>query len=101
MKKVIFSLIIIIYASMFLFVYAENIPGKNISLIKCQKNPSETYYCYLPSLYNGKEPLPVLYCFSPTGNGKSLVQVYQKVCEEVGWIIIGVNVSSRNSAPGG
>jgi hypothetical protein len=73
-------------------------PGRTISLV-CAHDRNQRYVCYLPSKYAPGKKWPILYCFSPSANGMSIVNLYRNVCEKNGWIAVGSN-NARNG-PGG
>lgn len=75
---------------------AEEIePGMVYEQIYCKGNEIYSYACYLPKDYSPKSKYPILYCFSPIGNGQLFVQYYQEICEYVNWIVICSNDSKN------
>ncbi|TET35798.1 MAG: PDZ domain-containing protein [Planctomycetota bacterium] len=73
-------------------------PGK-AAVLKCKHDNSQSYVCYLPRKYTPKKKWPILYCFSPSGHGASILGLFKAACERNGWIAVGSN-NARNG-PGG
>jgi poly(3-hydroxybutyrate) depolymerase len=73
-------------------------PGQ-ATTVTCKASPNQTYACYVPAKYSKKKKWPILYCYSPGGNGMSFVRMFKDVCERQGWIVVGSN-NARNG-PGG
>lgn len=69
--------------------------GKIIPKVATQHDSKQTYALYLPTSYSSDKKSPILYVFSPTGNGHYPVKLFQKPAERFGWIVAGSN-NSRN-----
>ncbi len=69
-------------------------PGK-ATTVTCVDDPAQTYDCYLPGKYQAARKWPILYCFSPSANGRAFVKHYKDVCEKHGWIVVASN-NSKN-----
>ncbi len=69
-------------------------PGQT-EVITCKDAPDQKYACYVPKAYHKAKKWPILYCYSPNGDGGYFVDFYREVCEEVGWIVVGSN-NSKN-----
>jgi pimeloyl-ACP methyl ester carboxylesterase len=66
-----------------------------IPKVVCRADPGFSYALYLPSGYQEDRAWPVLFAFSPTGNGEEPVRLFRKAAEQFGWIVVGSN-DSRN-----
>jgi predicted esterase len=92
------SLVNILFLIPFHFTFGEEEKieaGKIHEKIACKDATQYSYACYLPKKYNPKEKYPILYCFSPGGEGLYFVQFYKDACENAGWIIVGSNDSKN------
>ncbi len=65
-------------------------PGQ-VTRVTCKDDSSQSYACYVPSKYTKGKKWPILYCFSPGGNGQSFTTLFKDVCERRGWIVVGSN----------
>ncbi|MDA3798208.1 MAG: SHD1 domain-containing protein [Kiritimatiellae bacterium] len=48
-----------------------------------------SYHVYIPSSFNPDKPPPLVYAFSPGGNGKGQLNSMKKSAEKYGWIVVG------------
>jgi tetratricopeptide (TPR) repeat protein len=69
--------------------------GKVIPKVGTLHDETQTYALYLPATYSTEKKFPILYAFSPTGNGRHPVELFRKPAERFGWIVAGSN-NSRN-----
>ncbi len=46
-------------------------------------------HVYYPSKLDLKNPPPVIFLFSPVGNGHSMASKFARACEERGWVAVG------------
>ena len=74
------------------------IPGKIIPAVRCRQDPAQSYALYIPRSGEGK-PLPVIYFFDPHGEGTLPLQLYQRLADKYGFVLIGSN-TSRNGNTG-
>lgn len=88
---------------LFLFVAAtlsaqETIYKKGVVMdpLKISDTIDGTYSLYLPSEFDGKRELPVVFIFDGEGRGVSAARLFQSAAEEQGYIL----VSSNNVDPG-
>ncbi len=68
----------------------EIAPGQTTT-VTCKDSSDQAYACYLPGRYDPSRKWPILYCFSPYGNGTELVNLFKDACEKLGWIVVGSN----------
>lgn len=73
----------------------EPAPGVLVEKVTCGVGNAFSYACYLPKAYTAEKKWPILYCFSPGGEGAYFVRHFQASCEEFGWVVVGSN-DSRN-----
>lgn len=48
-----------------------------------------TYHVYIPTSFDPDNPPPLLYAFSPGGNGRGQLNKMRSSAEKVGWIVVG------------
>jgi len=72
--------------------------GKIISKVKCLKNRTLNYAAYIPSTYSEDKKYPVIFCFDPSGNGVTPVEILMDDAEKLGYILVGSNVSKNGLA---
>lgn len=48
-----------------------------------------SYSLYLPSTYSESRPCPVLFCFSPVGDGEGPVRLFRAAAEAHGFMVVG------------
>lgn len=70
-------------------------PGRIVSRVACRADPSQGYALYLPPGYHEGPAWPVLFGFSPDGQGEDPVRHFQKAAARFGWIVVGSH-GSRN-----
>jgi len=63
--------------------------------VTCQASPVHSYALYLPRAYQEGQLWPVLFVFSPSGNGAEAAGLFQAGAERLGWIVIASN-DARN-----
>lgn len=78
---------------------AEPPRGQLIPRVATRHDPAQTFALYLPRAYDADRKWPVLYGFSPGGNGRGAIQRFVRAAEKHGWILIGSN-NSRNGPDG-
>ena len=69
--------------------------GNVISKIKCVKDSSVNYACYLPTYYSFDKKFPVIYFFDSQGSGSYPLEKYKQLAEKYGYILAGSN-NSKN-----
>jgi dienelactone hydrolase len=70
-------------------------PGKIVDRVTT--NGTETaYYVYIPSSFDPDNLPPLLYTFSPGGNGKGALRKVQQSAEKAGWIVVGCDKLQNN-----
>ena len=67
--------------------------------VACQASPSHSYALYLPKAYREDRLWPVLFVFSPSGEGAEAAALYQAGAERLGWIVVASN-DARNGPRG-
>jgi tetratricopeptide (TPR) repeat protein len=73
--------------------------GSIADRVVIEADKTQSYSLYLPSKYDGKTKLPIIYVFDPGARGKTGVQVFSEVAEKYGYIVVGSN-DSRNGLGG-
>ena len=73
--------------------------GVVIDSLPVANNLNETFALYLPKVYDPNKGLPILFVFSPSGNGKKGIEVFVKAAETYNHIIVCSN-NSRNGPMG-
>ncbi len=63
--------------------------------MECVADEDQRYALYLPKDYDPKVGAPVLYGFSPGGDGRDVVVRHAQAAEKFGWIVVG-SYNSRN-----
>lgn len=71
--------------------------GVIIDSIPVANSTNETFTLYLPKTYKPNELSPILFIFSPSGNGKSGVEAFIKAAEAYNHILVCSN-NSRNGS---
>ena len=74
-------------------------PGKIIDRVSIDADKTQSYSLYLPTKFDGKTKLPIIYVFDPGARGKAAVQVFSEAAEKYGYIVVGSN-DSRNGLGG-
>jgi len=69
--------------------------GVILDSIPIAKSKNETFALYLPTNYKPNELSPILFIFSPSGNGKNGVEVFKTAAESFNYILVCSN-NSRN-----
>ena len=93
MKKIIYCIIISCFSCVLQAQEYET--GKVIDSLPVANSDKETFALYLPTSYQSNKALPILFVFSPSGNGKNGVKAFVKSAEAYNYILIGSN-NSRN-----
>lgn len=73
--------------------------GKTISYKSDDALPT-SYHVYFPKNYNAEKKHPMIILFSPSGNGKSMLNKIRQGCDTLGWIAVGCD-TFRNNDPSG
>jgi hypothetical protein len=74
----------------------EELPrGVVIPRVECRSGPQHSYSLYLPSGYSASRRWPVVYGFSPGGDGSRPVRLLQEAAEAYGYVLVGSN-DARN-----
>lgn len=71
--------------------------GKIIDSLSVGYNQSETFTLYLPSSFILKKEYPIVFIFSPTGNGRMGVETFIETAEVYEYILICSNSSQNGS----
>lgn len=97
MKRVIgFSIIILgLFETCILFAEEELPRGQIIESVRCAGSSSQAYTLYLPSYYTSERSWPIVYGFSPGGDGAEPVRLLKSSAEKYGYILAGSN-NARN-----
>lgn len=69
--------------------------GRLIPSVSCIARPDFSYALYLPSSFTTDRAWPVIFAFSPFGNGAIPVQLLTEAAERYGYVVVGSN-NSRN-----
>jgi tetratricopeptide (TPR) repeat protein len=69
--------------------------GQLLSRIACRDKPAFSYALYLPTAYSKERPCPVLFAFSPVGDGEQAIRPFLPTAERLGYILVGSN-DARN-----
>lgn len=69
--------------------------GKLHASVVCQASPDHSYALYLPAPYREDRLWPVIFVFSPSGEGAKAAALYQAGAERLGWIVVASN-DARN-----
>ncbi len=69
--------------------------GVLVPRVECRDDPQHSYSLYLPSAYSASRKWPVVYGFSPGGDGPRPVRLLQEAAEVYGYLLVGSN-DSRN-----
>ncbi|QQL46016.1 hypothetical protein G3M56_005400 [Sulfuriroseicoccus oceanibius] len=48
-----------------------------------------TYHVYVPTSFDFDQPPPMIYGFSPSGNGRGILGQLRESAEKAGWIVVG------------
>jgi len=75
------------------------VAGKLHPSVACQASPGHTYALYLPSGYREDRLWPVVFVFSPSGNGAEAAALFQGGAERLGWIVIASNDARNGPTP--
>lgn len=70
-------------------------PGQLHASVVCQASPGHSYALYLPTAYREDRLWPVIFVFSPSGEGAKAAALYQTGAERLGWILVASN-DARN-----
>lgn len=74
-------------------------PGKVIDRVPIEADRTQSYSLYLPSKFDTKTKLPILYVFDPEARGSVAVKVFADAAEKYGYIVAASN-DSRNGLGG-
>ncbi len=69
--------------------------GVILDSLPIANNSDETFALYLPKPYSPKKLSPVLFIFSPSGNGRRGIEVFKKAAEAFNYILVCSN-NARN-----
>jgi poly(3-hydroxybutyrate) depolymerase len=69
-------------------VLAKWKPGQVISFVTPDKT-AVPYHVYIPTSFDPDKLFPLVYAFSPGGNGKGQLNAMKKSAEKAGWIVVG------------
>ncbi len=69
--------------------------GQLLPAVVCQASPTHSYALYLPKAYREDRLWPVIFVFSPSGEGAGAAALYQAGAERLGWIVVASN-DARN-----
>jgi poly(3-hydroxybutyrate) depolymerase len=65
--------------------------------VKCRSNSEFSYDLYLPKQYDLHKKFPVIVCLDPQGNGKKPLDLYKKLADKYGYILLGSNNSKNGN----
>jgi dienelactone hydrolase len=71
------------------------VKGQVVDTMRCDKDPSQTYAYYIPSTYDERVPMPIIYIFEPAARGKLPVEKYFEIAEKHEYILVCSN-NSKN-----
>jgi hypothetical protein len=99
MKTLALIALILCFPAIFQTVSAQRslVKGKLVENESCSDQPQRTYAYYLPSNYTSIKKYPVVFSFDPGARGKLPVEIYQKIAENYGFILIGSNDSKNGN----
>jgi hypothetical protein len=99
MKTLTFIGFFFCFAAIFQTVSAQHalVKGQLVENESCSNQTSWTYAYYLPSTYSSVKKYPIVFSFDPGARGKLTVEIYQKIAENYGFILIGSNNSKNGS----
>jgi predicted esterase len=69
--------------------------GQVVDPVACVADPSQSYALFLPSQYRPDRQWPLLMGFHPGARGRAIVDLYQQVADDYGYIVVASN-NSRN-----
>lgn len=70
-------------------------PAGQIGDVVCERDPTQSYALYLPSIYAPAKRWPLIYFFDPGGHGRRPLELYKDIAEKYGFVMVGSN-NSRN-----
>ncbi|HRG90885.1 MAG TPA: hypothetical protein PLW44_17810, partial [Chitinophagales bacterium] len=73
-------------------------PGVVIPSVISKMDATQSYALYLPSNYTDTSALPVMLFFDPHGDGAVPLNLYARLAEKNGYILMGSNIS-KNGMP--
>ncbi|MBS1587028.1 MAG: hypothetical protein JSS82_15960 [Bacteroidetes bacterium] len=77
-------------------VFDSSLPkGKLIDSLACKKAADQTYALYLPSSYASDKSYPCIYFFDAHRRGGLPINMYKRIAEKYGFVLIGSN-NSKN-----
>ena len=93
--KIIFQ--IILCCCCFVTSAQQFIAGKIIDSLSVGNNQKETFTLYLPSTFVSKKEYPIVFIFSPSGNGKKGIETFIESAEVFEYILVCSNNSQNGS----
>ncbi len=73
--------------------------GEVIPKIYCSRDTTLSYALYIPHQVRHKQPLPILFCFDPHGDGYFAVQKMVHAADSMGYVVCGSNNSKNGQQP--
>lgn len=70
-------------------------PGQVSSHVTTNKTQT-SYHVYIPTSFNPDTPPPLIYAFSPGGNGRGQLNAMKASAEKYGWIVVGCDKLSNS-----
>lgn len=77
---------------------AEPERGRLVENVAARSDATQTYTLYLPTSYDGKHELPLLYIFDPRAHGTRAAEIFRDAAEEYGWILISSNQTQSDGS---
>jgi tetratricopeptide (TPR) repeat protein len=94
-----FDLLVIAVAACSIYPQQSFTPGKIIDHVVIDADKTQSYSLYLPTKFDGKTKLPIIYVFDPAARGSVAVREFSDAAEKYGYIVVGSN-DSRNGLSG-
>lgn len=73
----------------------ENFEKSRVLQLQCRTDAENRFALYLPAVYDGKKPLPLVLFFDPHAAGALPLEKYKSLAEKYGVILAGSNVSKN------
>src|SRR6478752_4538285 len=70
--------------------------GKILTHITCKNDATQSFALYIPVAQNN-DPMPVIYCFDPHGDGTLPLKNYQALADAYHLILVGSNNSKNGN----
>lgn len=77
--------------------FASLSPGRTVERT-AEGETGITYHVYTPTGFDPENPGPIIVAFSPSGNGRGMVNRFRESAEQLNWIVVGCD-ELRNNMP--